>query len=184
MSKALLLTTAILLATPAYAMPWLVDVNKSKLTFEAKQAGEAFEGEFKRFTPSIDFDPSHPETGKITVTIDMKSATTADKERAEALPTKDWFAVATNPTAEFKSVKITGLGNNQFIASGNLTIRGVTKPVNLPFTLKPEGPATKAEGSLTLDRSDYGVGQGEWKDGKWIDLNVTVKYVIYATPGK
>lgn len=184
--RKLLLTSVLLLATPALAAPWKVDPTTSKLTFEAEQSGEKFQGEFKTFTPVIDLDPAHPETGKISVTVDMASAVIDDKDRNEALPTDDWFAVKQFPTATFTSTAIRSSGANKagipnYEATGDLTIRGVTKPAKLNFALKVTGKTAWAKGELILNRSDYGIGQGQWKTDTYIKYPVTVTYEINAS---
>ena len=173
-------------ANTAVAAPWKVDTTQSRLTFEAEQAGEKFTGEFKKFTPIIEFDPAKPEQGKIDVTIDIASITTDDKDRREALPTGDWFAVKQFPTAKFTSTSIsrnpaTKPDIGSYLAKGKLTIRGVSKDITLPFSLKPMANYTLATGSLTLHRNDFGVGQGTWQSEEWVKNTVTVRFQLNAT---
>jgi polyisoprenoid-binding protein YceI len=171
-----------LLAAPAYAGNWLVDPATSSLSFAGTQAGEPFNGSFKRFIAEINFHEATPETSTIQITIDMKSVSIDGPDRADALPTKDWFDIPEFPNAEFTSTKIVKTAEHQFAATGNLTIRGVRKQVTLPFTLKPESKTgVVAQGSITLDRSNFNIGQGRWTDDKWIAFPVTVNYVIHAT---
>lgn len=182
-----LTTTAaalLLFATPAFAAQWQVDSAASTLTFTGKQAEDPFTGRFAHFTPVIDFDPVHPESGRITVTVDMASASIEDDDQNEALPTEDWFFTSKFPQAVFQSTTIRKTGEQQFAADGNLTIRGISKPVTLPFTLKTEGNMTRAEGELMLMRQDFGLGGSQWKDDRWIAYPVAVRYTILATPKK
>lgn len=179
-----LLTFGLLFATTAAyaATPWQVDTAKSHLTFTGSQAGSPFTGEFSKFTIQIDFDPAHPETGHILITIDMASATiTDDKEQNDALPTEDWFYPAKFPSAVFEAKTIRPSGANAYVASGTLTLHGITQRVELPFTLKPEGDATRAEGTTTLQRNQFQLGGTQWKDDKWIAYPVTVKFSLLAT---
>jgi polyisoprenoid-binding protein YceI len=181
--RALLVTTTLLFTSPAMAAQWEVDETQSTLTFEGAQAGTPFKGTFADFTPTIDFDPQHPEKGSIAVTVATASATIADDdEQNEALPTEDWFFVEQFPSAQFTSTSIHTTGKDSFEAKGDLTIRGVKQPVVLPFTLNAEGTATRAKGSLTLDRKLFGLGGKEWADDKWIAYPVTITYSILATP--
>ena len=60
-----------------------------------------FQGSFKNFTANIDFDPDHPETGKIAATIDIASASTGDGERDGMLPQSSWFDTGKFPQAQF-----------------------------------------------------------------------------------
>lgn len=172
-----------LLASSAMAKPWAVDAAHSTLTFTGAQAGTPFTGTFGQFTPTIDFDPAAPEKGHIAVTIDMASATIADDhEQNDALPTEDWFFTKQFAQAQFESTAIRAAGPNRYEATGTLTLRGVSKPVTLPFTLTPEGTASRAEGELVLDRRDFALGGKEWADDQWIAYPVTVRYRLLATP--
>lgn len=175
-----------LLALPAHAAPWVIEPT-STLKFTGSQAGDAFTGEFTKFTPVVELDPAKPETGKITVTVDMASAIVKDdKDKTESMPQEEWFAIKQFPTATFTSKRITSLSSKQggYVAEGDLSIRGVTKAVVLPFTLSEKDGKTHAEGSVQLDRKDFGVGQGQWKDDKWIAYPVNVTFHLIATPGK
>jgi polyisoprenoid-binding protein YceI len=179
-----LLTASLLvvLASPALGANWVVDATQSSLVFEASQAGQSTEGKFTRFTPAIDFDEATPEKGHITVTVDIASVTSDSKEAAEALPTSDWFGASQFPQASFTSTTIHKTGDHQFAAEGNLTLHGITRPITLPFILAAQGSKTRAVGQTTLNRQDFGIGQGRWADDKWIGFPVIVHYSILATP--
>ncbi|HEY2662058.1 MAG TPA: YceI family protein [Caulobacteraceae bacterium] len=76
------------------------------------------------------------------------------------LPGKDWFDVAQYPQARFEGTAIRQKAGDAYEAAGVLTLRGVTRPVTLPFTLDINGAAAQAKGHLDLIRSAFGVGQG------------------------
>jgi len=170
-------------ALPAYAAPWVI-APSSTLTFTGKQAGEAFTGQFTKFTPVVDFDPAKPQDGKISVTVDIASATIDDKDKQDSLPTKDWFFTEQFPSATFTSTSIKATSSKSFEATGTLTLRGVTKPVTVPFTLRETEGTTHAEGQIKLMRNDFQVGQGQWKDDQWIAFPVEVDFHLRATQPK
>jgi polyisoprenoid-binding protein YceI len=62
-----------------------------------------------------------------------------------------------------------------------LTLRGVAKPVTLPFTLAIAGTTAHAKGHLNLARTLFGIGQGTWSSGQWVALDVGVDVDIVAT---
>jgi len=177
MTPALLLAA---LALPASAADWQVDPAKSNLGFIGTISGKSFEGHFKNWQAEIAFDPANPAAGHAKVTIDMNSATTGDKQRDFALPDTDWFDVKKNPQAQFEAASFTAKGGNAYEAQGTLTIRGVKKPVTLPFTLDLAGDGAHAKGQLDIVRTDFGVGQGEWNDGSTIALKVTITVDVTA----
>jgi polyisoprenoid-binding protein YceI len=172
--------TAFGVAPPA-AVSWKLDPAKSQLSFSGAQTGQAFKGRFTRFSAQIDFDPDHPETSHIVVVIDPASAVTDDPQRDQALPGKDWFDVGQFPQAKFVTTAIRKTGANAYAAAGTLTLRGVTKPVNLPFTLAISGTTARAKGHLNLMRTLFGVGQGSWSSGQWVGLDVGIDVNIVAT---
>jgi polyisoprenoid-binding protein YceI len=167
-------------AVPAAASSWKLDAAKSTLNFSGTQTGAAFKGHFNRFNAQIDFDPDHLETSHIVVTIDPNSAVTGDPQRDGALPGKDWFDTAQFSQAKFVTTSIRKTGQGSYAATGILTLRGVTKPVTLPFTLEFAGNTAHAKGHLSLARTVFGVGQGAWTSGQWVALDVGVDVDIVA----
>ncbi|MEL7485883.1 MAG: YceI family protein [Pseudomonadota bacterium] len=160
---------------------WTVDADKSRLGFVASQNGAEFEGAFESFDAEIRFDPDNLEQSTIVVTVDMKSARTGDRQRDSALPGKDWFLAKEHPTAQFTSSSITKTGDGAYEAAGALTIRDTSKDIVLPFTLDIEGDQAEANGAVSVVRTDFGVGQGEFSSGKWVGLDVTINVAVSAS---
>lgn len=176
-------STIALLALPAAAGEWQVDGGQSRLGFTGVQLGQSFQGKFEKFSAKIDFDPAKPEAGgKVEVLIDMASAKTGDAQRDGSLPGADWFAIDKFAQANFTATKFRRTGDNAYEAEGTLTMKGVSRPLVLPFTLSPDGAATRAKGKVTLLRSDFGVGQGQWATDQWVALKVDVDFDLKATP--
>lgn len=167
-------------AARAEAAGWIVDAGQSRLGFTGSQSGAAFQGHFTRWQADIDFDPAHPEAAQLVVVIAMASAVTGDATRDQALPQADWFDVGRFPEARFQAHGFRPLGGTAFEASGALTIRGVSKPVLLPFTLEIHDRLAHARGQLAVLRSDFGVGQGAWSDGQMVALQVGVDFDLTA----
>ena len=159
---------------------WRVDKAKSRIEFVGKQTGETFKGAFREYEARIEFDPADLSNARIEVVIDTASAATGDRQRDAALPTSDWFSAKAFPSATFLATDIAGAGEGAYEARGTLTIRGVEKPLVLPFTLSIENDRAVADGSVTLVRSDLGVGQGDFATGEWVALDVAVNLHIEA----
>jgi polyisoprenoid-binding protein YceI len=176
----LLIAPCLSTASAADAGNWKLDPAKSRLTFSGTQTGAKFEGKFTRYGMTIVFDPNNLEASHITVTVDLASAATGDPQRDTALPGKDWFDIAQFPQAKFETTSIRKQGVNAYEAVGNLTLRGVTKALTLPFTLQIDGAAAHAVGHAKLIRSAFGVGQGPWATGQWVALDVDVSFDIVA----
>jgi polyisoprenoid-binding protein YceI len=167
----------------AAAQHWSMDPAHSRLTFAAVQAGARFEGRFATFDPQIDFDAAHLSASRFVVTVATGSADTRDKERDETLRGKDFFDATRWPEARFETTAITSSGNGRFEAQGKLTIRDVTRPVRLEFTFTPaaDGRTARLTGSTTIQRLDFGVGQGEWADTSWVGNAVDIRFDLALT---
>ncbi|MEJ2815699.1 YceI family protein, partial [Caulobacter sp. CCG-8] len=158
---------------------WTV-AKSSTLSFSATWAGDAIDGQFKRWTADILFSPEALDRSKLTASIDMTSGATGDDQRDQSLPSDDFFAAAAHPKAVFTANKFRKTGEGKFVADGTLDLRGVKKPVSLPFTLKIDGDTAIARGVTTLDRTAFGVGQGEWASTDQIGGKVKVSFAITA----
>ena len=162
---------------------WAIDPAQSSLTFEATQMKAPFTGTFKKFDGTILFDPARLEESSAAIKIDMASVDTNSADRDANLPTSPWFFTESFPESKFEAAKFEKTAENAYVAHGNLTIRDVTLPVDLPFTLEitadPAGGQTaKMQGTLTLQRLDYGVGSGDWKDTSTVGNPVVVKVLL------
>jgi len=174
-------TAAASVEAPVLKDPVAWTVTKgSTLGFTATWSGEALEGSFTRWTADILFSPEALDRSKLTVSIDMASARTGDDQRDASLPGDDFFATAAHPKAVFSASKFRKTGEGKYIADGTLDLRGVRKPLSLPFSLKIDGDTATARGVTTLDRTVFGVGQGEWASTDQIAAKVKVSFALTA----
>lgn len=184
MSKrhALVLAAVSVLAVDARAAEWRIDPAQSRLTFAGTQAGRPFEGSFEKFIANVRFDESNPSAGEATVVIDMASVRTGNAQADNAVKGQDWLAVATYPQARFETTSFRHLGGNRYQADAVLTIRDAAKPLVLPFALEKIEGATRARGELVIDRTDFGVGQGQWASPQVVAHEVTIRFDLLAAP--
>lgn len=177
-------TPVVAAAPAALAQKWDVQADKSAITFHGKQMGNDFDGAITKFTPDIHFDADHLDQSKVTVDIDINSIDAKDAERNKNIKESDWFDVARFPTARFETTKISKTGDDAFTAEGNLTIHGITVPIQLPFKLAHEKDKDTVimTGSVTLDRSKFQLGTGDWADPTVIANEVPVDIKVTATP--
>lgn len=160
---------------------WTVDYARSKLGFSASQTGATFTGRFEKYQALISFDPDDLSKTSIEVTIDMTSARTGDRQRDLALPGSDWFKTKEFPTARFVATEVQKLDDGTYVAQGALEMRGVRRSLGLPFTLEISGDTAAAKGETSILRTDWGVGEGEFADATWVDLDVKATFEIAAT---
>lgn len=171
---------------PAAAKPtaganaWTVDKANSKIRFRSAFSGTAFEGGFSRWDAQINFDPKNLAASKAVISVDLASVSSGDSDRDEALPSADWFNVAKSPRAVFTTTAITGGTGGKYIAAGTLSLRGVTKPIVLPFTLSITGDTARMTGQVVLNRSQFGVGQGQFTAADTVPFEVTVPVTVVA----
>ena len=168
------------------ATTYAVDNGHSHLGFIANQSGGDFEGQFDRFTAQIAFAENDLAGSHFDVQVDTASVSTGDDERDSALRSSDLFDVEHYPRAHFVSTRFTRKAAGQYEAAGKLTIRDVTRDVVVPFSFASgnEGgkPVATLKGGVTLNRLDYGVGQGDWQDTTMVANEVRVKFDLRLTP--
>ncbi len=158
---------------------WLVSKN-AQLGFATQWTGEPVVGSFKQWTADIVFSPDDLKNSSLTVKVDLASVATGDEQRDTALPSADWFDVANHPTAIFKASRFTRVAEGSYKADGTLSLRDKTAPIVLSFKLNIDGDKATAKGSTTLDRTVFGVGQGEFSATDQIPAAVKVSFNLTA----
>lgn len=161
-------------ATAPVAGNW--QVTSGTLGFGIKQSGADVQGSFATWTADITFDPAATTGNHVTVNIDTTSLTIGSV--TDQAKTPEFFDTATHPTATF-TADITPDGAN-YMATGTLTLRGQTKPLTLPFTLKIDGDTATMQGTATLDRRDFGMGPS-YPDEATVAFPVQVTVDLTAT---
>ena len=161
-----------------------IQADKSRLAFVSKQMGVPVEGEFRKFAVQMSFDPAKPEAGKAQIEIDMASIDAGSAEANEEVVGKNWFNVKQFPKASFVSSSVKALGGNKFEVAGKLTIRDKTRDVAAPFTMAQQGANAQFEGTFTIKRADFGIGQGAWADFDTVANEVQIKFKFVAAAKK
>lgn len=153
---------------------------QNSATYTFTQAGAANQGRFKSFAVSFD-----PAASRLEVVIDMRSFDTGDRQRNDILGGKDFFDVAQYSQARFTATHVERSATG-YDATGSLTLRGVTRNVMIPFTWRTATDEGRTvgylSGEITLQRLDFGIGQGQWKSTEWVGNNVTVHYQLALAP--
>lgn len=173
-----------LFASPVLAEPYTVDTAGSSITFAGMHADKPFTGTFAKWAAAVDFDPENPAAGKIAASFDTASATTGDKMFDGTLPQGDWFDVKNHAEAKFASTAIKKNDDGSFQADGDLTIRGIVKPVSFAFTLDdPMAETVTATAQLPIDRLAYDIGKKSDPQAEWVSRTITIDMKIKATKG-
>jgi len=170
----------LLAATGAHAADYVAQPG-STLGFSASFEGEQFEGQFGKFTPRIRFDPEQLQDGRFDVAIELGSADTDNEDRDEVLLGPEFFAAAREPAARYLATTFQHLGGDRYIASGTLTLRGISRPVSLEFTWTP-GATPVLAGKARLSRLAFEVGTGDWSDTGMLPDEVVVTTRLQLAP--
>ena len=133
----LAMAASVALSAPAFAEDYKIDGTDTggmhaTIGFKTKHLGYSWlHGRFDKFTGSFKFDEANPAASSVTVDIDTTSLNTNHVKRDEHLRSADFFDAANHPAAKFESTAINVTGDGKGTIKGNLTIRGVTKPVEI-----------------------------------------------------
>lgn len=134
-------------------------VTKASVTYQVKNMGFTTSGKFTGIEAGIMFDKEHPAAGSIEASVDTRTINSDDDARDEHLRKPDFFDVDHYPKMTLKSVSFTKKGGNNFVGQFDLTIKGKTKRIDLPFTYTVKGTTAVFTGTFKINRLDFGVGQ-------------------------
>jgi polyisoprenoid-binding protein YceI len=175
-AAAIAIALAVPLALTARDAHAQIDAAHSTITATSKQMNVPVEGKFTKFSAQLAFDPAKPAAGSAQVDVDMTSYDLGDETYNDEVRGKDWFDAKTFPGATFVSSAIAPAGADRFNVTGKLTIKGKSQTVVVPVTVTTQGAAHVFDGALTIRRSQYDVGLGEWKDTSVVADDVVIKF--------
>jgi polyisoprenoid-binding protein YceI len=154
---------------------WQLDPYHTQIEFSAKHLGMmTVRGHFTDVTSIATIDPEHPEQSSVQVTIGMTSIKTNHEQRDRDIQSSNFLDTATYPTATFNSTAVTPTATDVFAVTGDLTIKGVTKPVTLTLSRLGEfndpamGHRIGYSGSTKINRKDFGMSFNPILDGKFV----------------
>ena len=165
-------------AAPHPVTPWTVEAG-GKLDFATSWSGQPVTGQFKDWTADIRFSEDAPADSSVTVTVNPTSVATGDAQRDATLPTEDWLDTTGFPKATFHADGFRRQGPI-WTADGQLTLKGVSRPLRLTFTLEQKGDRVTARGRTSVDRIAFGVGKGDFAATDQIPAQVTVSFAFSA----
>lgn len=175
---------ALAAATPALAVEYTrIDTGASRISFKYTQMGVGMDGHFERFGASISFDPTRLEAARASLELQLASIDTGSTEANEDVKGKVWFHTAAHPVARFESTGFKALGGDRYEVVGTLTIKGRSRSVSAPFTFAPGGNSADVNGTFTLKRSDFGIGEGEWADVAIVADEIRIGFQLRAVQG-
>jgi polyisoprenoid-binding protein YceI len=162
--RSLILLVLTLAAFPSAALAQIpvfeFDHANSSMKFNVK-ASVAIAGTFDKWDASLTFTSPDLATAVLDIKIQAASVNSGSGMKDGKLKSKDFFDAEHDPLITFHSTKVTQTGPNTVELDGDFTIRGVTKPEKLTFTITGKGTgAGEITGTMAFDRKDYGMNKG------------------------
>ncbi len=179
-----LLLLGLLFAAPVWSADYVIDSAKSHafVQFRIKHLGFSWlHGRFNRFEGTFSYDEAAPQASRVSVTIDTASLDTNHAERDKPLRSDDFFDVGKYPQATFTSTAYRPDGNGGGSLVGNLTLRGVTRPVEIAVLeigagKDPWGNYRRGfEGSTTLVLRDFGIDYDLGPASQQAELSLSIE---------
>ena len=154
---------------------WNVDAAAAQIKFNVKGPFGNVDGKLGGLKATILFDKDNLAASSIHASTDPRSISTGIKLRNEDLQKEKYFNSARYPLLSFESDQIEKSGTG-YKAIGTLTIKGMSKKVEIPFSFSEKGNTGVLKGSFSIQRQDYGIGKRGGSIGSKvsIDLNVPI----------
>lgn len=170
-------------------MTYNIDTQHSSAQFKVRHMMIAnVKGEFDKVSGTVEFDTANPGHASVEAMVDVASISTRETDRDNHLKSPDFFDVAKYPTITFRSTKVHPAANGEYKISGDLTIRGVTRPVTLDVESltdeikDPWGFMRRGATAMTkINRKDFGMefniplDAGGFVVGDHIDITLDIE---------
>ena len=190
MKKAFLLSAALMAGVAfggvAKAETYVIDTKgaHASINFNIKHLGYSnLRGRFDKFEGEFTFDENNPEASSVTVTIDTNSVNSNHAERDKHLRSADFLNVSEHPTATFKSTKVAVNGDGAGVITGDLTLNGVTRSVDIVAShigggQDPWGGFRQGfTGTTKIALADFGINFNLGPASKEVELTLEVEGV-------
>lgn len=130
-------------------------------------------GVFTKMKGDIVFDPNSLETAKFNLAVEVSSINTGNGLKNKHAKADNWFDAKKYPKIEFVTSKIASKGT-AFIATGTLTMHGISKEMSIPFQYEKTASGGKIKSTFDVDRTEFKIGEKEPKVSKILHLDVLV----------
>ena len=184
MKKLFIAALLFTLASPVFADDYVIDTQKQHafIQFRIKHLGYSWLlGRFNNFEGKFSYDEKNPSAAKVSITIDTSSIDTNHAERDKHLRSADFLDVDKYPQAKFESTAFNELGNGKALLQGNLTLHGVTRPVDIQVEHTGHGPDPWGgyrrgfSGTTKLTLKDYNINYNLGPNSKEVELFLSIE---------
>ncbi len=175
-------------------MSWQIDTAHTQIQFTVRHLMiSKVRGWFEKFSGTVDLDENNLENTSVDVVIDAASINTREPQRDAHLRSADFLDVEHHPYLTFKSTRVERTGETTARLYGDLTIRGITRPVVLDVTFNgmltnPWGMTSAGfSASAKINRKDWGLEwnvaleAGGWLVGDEVEIAIEVELIKVAT---
>ncbi len=182
-------TTTVPTTTQIPTGTYTIDPTHSRIGFVARHAMVTkVRGSFNEFDGTGSFDADNPTAAQLQLTIQAASIDTRNEDRDGHLRSNDFFDMDTHPQINFTSTAVEQTGDAEYQVTGDLTIKGVTKPVTIEFeytgtAVDPYGNTRIGlDGETTVNRKDWGVNWNTALEagGVLVSDKVTLEFEVSA----
>ena len=162
---------------------WRIDMGHSGVHFRVRHLGISWvNGEFKTWTADLIFDPAHPEAASVTAHIQTASESSGNDRRDNDARSGNYLAVDSFPEMTFVSRRVEKVDDTHLRIHGDLTLRGVTKPVILDTEITgtlntSRGKRMAFTATTMINRQDYGVVFNRLMEGAQVvgdEIRITI----------
>ncbi len=168
---------------------YVLDPAHGKITWSVDHMGfSTYVGQFTDVAGTLDLDVRNPAASTLSATIDTDSVGTLNDQLDSHLRTADFLDTANFPQAQFAATSIRLIDRDSAAITGNLTLRGVTRPVTIEADFNQAGinPVDQKytlgfDGETTIKRSDFGINYGLPMLGDEVTLNLEAEFKLNET---
>lgn len=165
---------ALLLAIPAAAAPYAFDTKRAEVRFSYSLPLSSGQGRFTGVTGTAEVNDAAPEKGSVDVVIDTRTLKASDSLSEGELRGSSFFAVAKYPQMHFKSRSIRGKSTTSYELIGDMTVKGITRPIILHVELQPPDAqgARQMRATTRIRRSDFNMTAYSFLVGDTVQIEI------------
>lgn len=172
--------------TEVQAGAYALDSDHGKITWSVNHLGfSTYKGQFVNVDADLTLDPADPSTATLTATIPLTEVDSNSDGLDAHLQTADFFDTANHPVATYvsRSVTVDPTAPDRATVEGDLTLRGVTRPVTMTVRFNQAGPSMGGayragfDGEATLKRSDFGIDYALPVLGDEVSLHIEGEFI-------
>jgi polyisoprenoid-binding protein YceI len=147
-------------------------VTRSVITFQTKNMGIGVSGSIGGLQANVQFNTTNLSSSTIEASVDANTINTDNSTRDDHLKSDEFFDVARYSKITMKSVSFKHKSGSNYSGVFNLTIKGKTKQVEIPFTITEKGSTMAFKSSFKLNRLDYGIGESSMVLSDDVTVNI------------